>query len=328
MTASHRSRGRNDVTDPLPIRLRVATTDPEVASDRLRQTYAGAEIRTPRDDPAFAYRQDVDGDAELSLGRFHFGGRGRVNLVLEDTLTVVRRRTGTHRWEVDGRRGTGLMVIQPHEDYRAELEFLEVDSLNLHLPALQDTARAVHGDQGLEVAFDHPRPASPAHAKYWADTFDFAHGILTDPAIATVPLVRVDLLRRMSVATLETFRLSGDPRTRRISVAARQSAHRQAVEFMHASLSLPITVEDVARHAEVSTVELTRAFRSHAGTTPGAYLRELRLVAAHDDLVRGDPARGDTVRGIALRWGMTHPGDFARRHRQAYGENPATTLRR
>ena len=84
MTASHRSRGRNDVTDPLPIRLRVATTDPEVASDRLRQTYAGAEIRTPRDDPAFAYRQDVDGDAELSLGRFHFGGRGRVNLVLED----------------------------------------------------------------------------------------------------------------------------------------------------------------------------------------------------------------------------------------------------
>ena len=75
-------------------------------------------------------------------------------------------------------------------------------------------------------------------------------------------------------------------------------------------------------------MELVRAFRSHAGTTPGAYLRELRLVAAHDDLVQGDPARGDTVRGIARRWGMNHPGDFARRHRQAYGENPAATLRR
>ncbi|MFE7630200.1 helix-turn-helix transcriptional regulator [Kocuria sp. NPDC057446] len=326
MTASHRNPGKNDVTDPLPIRLRVATNDPEVAGDRLRQTYAGAEIRTPRDDPAFAYRQDVDGDAELSLGRFHFGGRGRVNLVLEDTLTVVRRRTGTHRWEVDGRRGTGLMVIQPHEAYRAELEFLEADSLNLHLPALQDTARAVHGDQDLEVAFDHPRPASPAHAKYWADTFDFAHGILTDPAISTVPLLRADLHRRMAVATLETFRLSGDPRTRRISVAARQTAHRQAVEFMHASLSLPITVEDVARHVGLSTVELAGVFRSRTGITPAAYLRGLRLAAAHQDLVRGTPAGGGTVRAIALRWGFPHAGDFARRHRHAYGENPARTL--
>jgi AraC-like DNA-binding protein len=314
------------VTEPLPIRLRVATTDPEVANDRLRQTYAGAEIRTPRDDPAFAYRQDVDGDAELSLGRFHFAGRGRVNLVLEDMLTVVRRRTGTHRWEVDGRRGTGLMVIQPHEDYRAELEFLEVDSLNLHLPALQDTARAVHGDQDLEVAFDHPRPASAAHAKYWADTYEHVHEALTDPGIATVPLLRADLQRRMAVATLEAFCLSGDPRTRRTSVAARQTAHRKAVEFMHASLSLPITVEDVARHVGLSTVELTEVFRSRTGMTPADHLRGLRLAAAHQDLVRGDPADGETVRAIALRWGFPHAGDFARRHRQAYGENPARTL--
>ncbi|MEX5259652.1 helix-turn-helix transcriptional regulator [Kocuria sp. CPCC 205263] len=314
------------MTEPLPIRLRVATTDPEVANDRLRQTYAGAEIRTPRDDPAFAYRQDVDGDAELSLGRFHFRGRGRVNLVLEDTLTVVRRRTGAHRWEVDGRRGTGLMVIQPHEDYRAELEFLEVDSLNLHLPALQDTARAVHGDLDLEVAFDHPRPASAARAKYWADTYEHVHEALTDPAIATVPLLRADLRRRMSVATLEAFCLSGDPSTRRTSVAARQTAHRKAVEFMHASLSLPITVEDVVRHVGLSTVELTEVFRSRTGMTPADHLRGLRLAAAHQDLVRGAPADGETVRAIALRWGFLHAGDFARRHRQAYGENPARTL--
>ncbi|GAA1756519.1 helix-turn-helix transcriptional regulator [Kocuria aegyptia] len=314
------------MTDPLPIRLRVATTDPEVANDRLRQTYAGAEIRTTRDDPAFAYRQDVDGDDELTLGRFHFGGRGRVNLVLEDTLTVVRRRTGIHRWEVDGRRGTGLMVFQPHEGYRAELELLEVDALNLHLSALRNTARTVHGDQRLEVAFDHPRPVSPAHAKYWADTYEFVHGSLTDPAVAAVPLLRADLLRRISVATLETFSLSGDPMTRRSSVAARQTAHRRAVEFMHASLSLPITIEDVARHVGLSTVELTRVFQSRTGMTPAEHLRGLRLAAAHRDLVRGAPADGVTVRAIALRWGFPHAGDFARRHRHVYGENPARTL--
>jgi transcriptional regulator GlxA family with amidase domain len=96
---------------------------------------------------------------------------------------------------------------------------------------------------------------------------------------------------------------------------------------MHASLSLPITVEDVARHVRLSTLELTRAFRSHTGMTPPAYLRGLRLAAAHQDLVRGDSSQGDTVAGVALRWGFAHAGDFARRHRRVYGESPSRTLR-
>lgn len=60
----------------------------------------------------------------------------------------------------------------------------------------------------------------------------------------------------MAVTTLETFPLAGDPEARRASVAARQAAYTAAVEFMRAADSLPITVEDVAHHAEVSTVEL------------------------------------------------------------------------
>ncbi|GGG58956.1 hypothetical protein GCM10011374_22240 [Kocuria dechangensis] len=315
------------MTGAEPVRLRVATTDPEEAGHRLRQTYAGAEMRTPRDSPAFVYRQEVDGDHDLALGRFHFGGHGRVSLVLEDTFTVVRGRSGVHHWEVGGHHGTGLMLIQPLQDYRAVLELLEVDSVNLSVSALRETARTVYGDEKLEIVFDAPRPVSRAREQFWTDTCAFVQQALTDPAVVGVPLLRADLLRRMSLATLETFPLAGDPRPRRISAAARQDAHRRAVGFMHASLSLPITVEDVARHVGLSALELTRAFRSHTGTTPAAYLRGLRLAAAHQDLVRGDPSAGDTVGMIALRWGFAHAGDFARRHRRTYGENPRRTLR-
>jgi AraC-like DNA-binding protein len=316
------------VTRTLPIHLRFETTDPEAVKDRLSQTYRGADIHPPRDDPAFVYRQEVDGDAHLTLGRFHFGGRGQANLVLEDRFTVARLRSGQHQWEVNGHRGTGLMIIQPRQDYRAVLEFMRVETVDLSLTTLVQTARTVYGDDRLEVAFDNPHPVSPAMAHYWEGTHEIIHQGLTNPDIASVPLLHADLLRRMTVATLETFPLAGDPQVRRETVATRQAAYTRAVEFMHSAVSQPITVEDVARHACVSTLELTQAFSAHAGTTPGAYLRGLRLTGAHQDLVAAEPGTGDTVAAIAARWGFAHPGDFARRHRQAYGENPAHTLRR
>ena len=47
------------------------------------------------------------------------------------------------------------------------------------------------------------------------------------------------------------------------------------------------------------------------GLTPAQYLRRTRMDAAHRDLQDGDPARGDTVKGIAARWGFTWQDDTA-----------------
>lgn len=313
-----------------PVHLQVVTTDPEVANEALQLIYTGARMGAVADGSSFLYRQDVRGDADLNLGQLTFRGSIAGRMVLDKVFSVLLPRAGGVDWTIDGRSGTGLGVflLQPDQEYYGEVDQLLVDSVTISLDTMQETARSVYGDETLEVAFHDPRPRSPARERHWRSTFAFVQQALADPEISSLPLLRADLRRRMSVATLEAFSLAGEPGSRRASPAGQHGAYRRAVEYLHAAASSPITVEDVARHVELNTVELTRAFRSHAGTTPGAYLRELRLVAAHDDLVRGDPARGDTVRGIARRWGMAHPGDFARRHRQAYGENPATTLRR
>ncbi|MFF0991309.1 helix-turn-helix transcriptional regulator [Kocuria nitroreducens] len=321
---------KTETAPETPIHLHVATTDPEVANEALQQIYTSARMGTVADESSFLYRQDVLGDPDLNLGRLTFRGSIAGRMVLDEVFSVVLPRAGGVDWSIDGRTGTGLGVflLQPGQEYYGEVDQLLVDSVNIGLSTMQRTARTVYGDETLEVSFHDPRPRSPARERHWRSTFTFVQQVLAQPEVASVPLLRADLRRQMAVATLETFSFAGDPGVRRTSAAGQHSAYRRAVEFLHGAVSSPITVEDVARHAGTSTVELSRAFRSHAGTTPGAYLRELRLVAAHDDLVQGDPSRGDTVRGIALRWGMAHPGDFARRHRQAYGENPAATLRR
>jgi AraC-like DNA-binding protein len=312
---------------PDPIGLHVATTDPEVGNEALQQVYARA--RMGRVDPgSFRYRQDLHGDTELSLGRMDFHGTVAGDLTQERAFSVIAPTAGSLRWAIQDRTGTGPVpfLLQPGEHYYGESEHLSVDSANLDAGALEEIARTVYGDEHLRVSFAAPHPVSGPMAAYWQATYRYVHDTLTDPATAGIPLLRAELLRRLAVATLEAFPLTGDPQARRQTGAARQDAYTAAVEFLHAAVSLPITVEDAARHAQVSTLELTRAFRTHTGITAGAYLHGLRLAAAHQDLVTADPTTGDTVKDIAARWGFAHPGDFARRHRAAYGVNPSHTL--
>jgi AraC-like DNA-binding protein len=108
--------------------------------------------------------------------------------------------------------------------------------------------------------------------------------------------------------------------------AASSRAVRRAVDFIHANASEPLTVGAVARAAGVGSRALQAAFRRDLGTTPTAYLRDLRLDLAHAALTAG----GDdvTVTEIALRCGFAHPGRFAAAYRERFGVPPSAELGR
>ncbi|MCF6424143.1 helix-turn-helix domain-containing protein [Amycolatopsis tucumanensis] len=58
-----------------------------------------------------------------------------------------------------------------------------------------------------------------------------------------------------------------------------------------------------------------------------AYLRQVRLARARNDLINGDPDVL-TVSAVALRWGFGHLGRFGAACQEWYGEPPSHTLRR
>ncbi|MGM4878174.1 helix-turn-helix transcriptional regulator [Rhizobium leguminosarum] len=101
---------------------------------------------------------------------------------------------------------------------------------------------------------------------------------------------------------------------------------RRAVEFMHANIAQPLTMQSVAEAAGISIRALESGFRAFKGTTPAAYLRTIRLQAVREDLC--DPSNRQPLRDICLRWGFFHFGRFAATYRAAYGENPSDTRRR
>jgi AraC-like DNA-binding protein len=102
-------------------------------------------------------------------------------------------------------------------------------------------------------------------------------------------------------------------------------AIRQAIELLHSHPEEPVTIARLADLTAVSERALQAGFQRYVGLSPTAYLRQVRLDRAHEDLRRADP-RQTTVADVAHRWGFTHLGRFAGFYRARYGMSPSQTL--
>ncbi|CAM5388510.1 AraC-like DNA-binding protein OS=Leifsonia shinshuensis OX=150026 GN=HNR13_001078 PE=4 SV=1 [Leifsonia shinshuensis] len=101
---------------------------------------------------------------------------------------------------------------------------------------------------------------------------------------------------------------------------------RRAAQFIDENAHLPITVPDVAAAVGANTRTLSRGFRDHLDTSPGAYLARARLDGAHRELAASRPER-TSVSQVAAAWGFFNPGRFASRYRATFGVLPSQTLR-
>lgn len=111
-----------------------------------------------------------------------------------------------------------------------------------------------------------------------------------------------------------------------VEAAPSSKSVRLAVEYMRANMRGTITPSDIAGAAYVSVRALHEGFRKHVGTTPMAYLRELRMEAVHHALTSARPGEAN-VSEIAHSWGVTHLGRFAAEYRDRFGATPSATLR-
>lgn len=99
----------------------------------------------------------------------------------------------------------------------------------------------------------------------------------------------------------------------------RQQLVRQLCEFMRGHLSVSLTLSDLERFTGMSARTIQYAFKHVHGCTPMAWLREQRLVAAHD-LLLTKPAMN--VSQVALACGFPSASLFAQSYRKKFGNTP------
>lgn len=289
------------------------------AESYIQRSYGDVDLAAQR----LVFAESAVGDHRFGLRRLDI--EGEYSAVCDLQAFLVVQAAGGYEWEVGGRRGDAAepVLFEPGA-LRCRVQDTEVTVVALSADALTETARAVYNDDDLVVSFDDNRAIDASLSRAWRS----AAAIAFDPGAAIDnDLVRASLFRSLAVATLETFALRGDRRERVLSAALQQKAYRYAVSFFEQNAALPITVDDAAGAAGVSSDALARAFRSHSptGRTPAEHLAAVRLDAAHTDIVGATIGGDEDITTIASRWGMSARA-LVRRHLAVYGTCPRDIL--
>jgi AraC-like DNA-binding protein len=309
------------------------TTDPGEAEGYLAGVY-GAPVRLRLG--GFPYRF---WHRRLSAGALHAdtidhtAAAEAVTDTVPGVVPVIRamrgKRTDLNRDLTIGPGGT-IVAAEPGTAQRSWNENFRYSLISLPLDAVGAVAVNRPDDEPVPLRFGSLLPVTPGAGRRWTGTVRYVTAELRDyPETAVRPLASDALTRLLALALLDTFPGSWSdlPPEYADQTDAIPPVLARAISFIESNAGLPVTMADVARAARVTVRAVQLAFRRHADTTPGAYLRLVRLERAREELKAASPLDGITVAGTAGRWGWSSPDRFAAAYRARFGEPPSQTLR-
>jgi AraC-like DNA-binding protein len=115
--------------------------------------------------------------------------------------------------------------------------------------------------------------------------------------------------------------IQSEPTTR----SSREQIFEDLLEWSRANLHTPIKLSQLEERSGYSRRNLQLAFQQRFGCGPIQWVRQQRLEQARQDLL--DPSPGDSVAGIAKRYGFSSLAVFSRDFRGRYGIPPSQLLR-
>lgn len=136
------------------------------------------------------------------------------------------------------------------------------------------------------------------------------------------------LVKQQVVRTIYTMLLSGQPHTysQEINAIATPGAPRhieRAYQYIMEHFDQEIDIVQLTEISGISVRALYEGFKRYKGTSPMLALKNRRLEAAHQDLRCAGTEHNVTE--IALRWGFSHLGNFARDYQRRFKEKPSET---
>lgn len=100
---------------------------------------------------------------------------------------------------------------------------------------------------------------------------------------------------------------------------------RRAREYMHAHLEDLRSIAEIACMVGITPRTLQNGFRQVFNMTPAQYMRDIRIQALHEALLRADPTQ--SVMELMQDVGIVNFGRYAQYYRRKIGVAPSVTLR-
>jgi AraC-like DNA-binding protein len=234
---------------------------------------------------------------------------------IKESFAIVLVDSGRSEWWGRGRTwrsGPGTVALKQPGDVHRDLARDGVSTFQVILfdAALVEEARASIGGHGPailrrgQIEVDDPAgaPFRRLHALAGA-----GGGLAAEEAVAEA---------LGALARELTGREPEDPRGRW------RRPVRRAVELMRARLGERLTLDEIARHAQLDKFHMARAFRAEVGLPPHAYLTHLRMGEARELL-----AAGIAPSEVAARVGLYDQSQLHRHFLRIVGTTPGRFAR-
>jgi AraC-like DNA-binding protein len=221
--------------------------------------------------------------------------------------------------------GSVFLLGQPFEPSRIRTAGAVVTLTVIGVDQLAGALHRSRPESGPELRFDTVGPVAPELGQAWGSLVDDLRRLPIDqdgdPAVARAA---EELLLAVFASMFPSNWSEGRELANRPPAS---STLRRAIAYIDDHADSEMSVDDLARAAGVSARAVQLAFRRHLKTTPMAYLRQVRLARAHDDLAAAELTSGETVASVAANWGFYNAGRFATMYRNVYGCRPRATLK-
>jgi len=168
---------------------------------------------------------------------------------------------------------------------------------------------------------------SPSRSSPFSRALTLLHSELNDPTgLTTVPAMSSQLGRLMMAGLLVSQTHNYTEALTRPRAVPGSKPIRKALELIESQPTEIETVADIAASVGLSVRALDKGFHRYVGTPPMAYLRQVRMARAHDELLGADPEL-TAASTVARKWGFGHYGRFAAEYARRFGRKPSETLR-
>jgi AraC-like DNA-binding protein len=292
----------------------------------------GVDIAPPeRGGSAVAIRSFRTPQLQAIRWRMFGAGNGRLDQEHEGGAMVLAglRVGGTLglRTRDDAALDVGRPFLYP-DFVDCQVDAPDLAALAVARERIDEHARAMTDDVRFRVRFTGTSPVTPAAERMWRSTMVYAEhtlaALVDEPEADIASLGLHDLVTRQLLRTFPNTALDTENERRR-GFTTRNAAVRRALRFIEENLDRPFTTAELAAGSGLSLRGLHAAFQRELDTSPMRFVRDARLAAARDELLR---ARGSSVnvRAVALRWGFASPQQFARWYSRLYAEAFDETL--
>ncbi|MEV6344259.1 helix-turn-helix transcriptional regulator [Actinoplanes sp. NPDC051851] len=312
-------------------RIELETRDLDQVTELIRGRYVDNRPRVLQGARDFVFRSQAAWADQLTVDHMTYGATMAISADPFRTVLIVTVLDGV--FDVTAgrehcRAGPGGSVLYlPNIGLDVVMDRMTLQVVQF--PTAIPTRLASRlGIDPADFRFERMTPVSETANHQWQTTVVFLTRLLAAAGPAEIPPLMLNAtLETTAAAALSTF--PNTTMTMDYIAGPGQSTPavvRRAMDYIDAHAGEPILLEQVAAASGVGVRALQSAFSRHRDTTPMAYLRRVRLEGAHRDLQAADWSGGETVAGIAERWGFGSPSRFAADYRKLFGRTPSQTL--